>query len=449
MSTHDIRTYGAAGDGATNDAAAIQAAIDACAAAGGGTVLVPAGATFLSGSIVLRSHVELHVERGATLQGSGDWADYTERLVVGALSSGTVRDDSQAAGMFITARDATDVAITGAGVIDGAGRHFITEDLGYIYKCPTQRPFTIFLIGCEHVTLRAVTIRDGALWTVRLSGCRDVLVHGLRIDGDLKMPNCDGIDVDRCRDVRISDCHITCGDDAIVLKATEEFAEYGDCENVTVTNCVVMTTSSGLHLGVDATGSIRNVVFDNCIVRSSHRGLSVSQRLEGDFENILYSNIIIETRLFDTRWWGRGEPIYVAAFPWHDNAVGRIRNVRFLNILARSENGAYIAGYKPELVEGIVLDNVRIELDRWSHWPGGEYDRRPFDAGEGIYAHPTSGIHIDTARDVTVRDCEIAWGQNRPGAFRHALEAINAEGLTIDNLRGESADPAYEAVMVR
>src|SRR4029077_3049357 len=124
MPIFDIRSFGAVGDGVANDARAIQAAIDACNAAGGGTVLVPAGATFLTGSIELRSHVELHVERGATLAGSPDPADYTARLEVGALSAGVVDDENDSALMLITARDATNIAITGAGTINGAGRHF-------------------------------------------------------------------------------------------------------------------------------------------------------------------------------------------------------------------------------------------------------------------------------------------------------------------------------------
>ena len=119
MAIYDIRQHGAVGDGVANDAAAIQTAIDACSDAGGGTVLVPAGSTFRTGSIELRSHVELHVERGAVLAGSADPADYTARLDVGALSGGVVDDQNDAALMLITARAAADIAITGAGTIDG------------------------------------------------------------------------------------------------------------------------------------------------------------------------------------------------------------------------------------------------------------------------------------------------------------------------------------------
>jgi len=448
MTTIDIRSHGAVGDGITNDAVAIQATIDACHEAGGGTVLVPAGATFRTGSIELRSHVELHVERGAVLAGSSDPADYTARLAVGALSAGVLDAENDSALMLITARDATDIAITGAGTIDGAGRSFISEDLGHIYRCPNQRPFTVFLIGCRRVTMRDIRLQDAALWCVRLSGCQDVLIHGIRIDTDLKYPNADGIDLDRCRRVRVSDCEISSGDDAISLKTTQEFAGYGPTEDVVITNCTLQSTSSAVVVGVDAVEDIRNVVVSNCVIRSSHRGLAVNLGQEGSFSNILFTDCIVESRLFDRGWWGHGEPIYVSVGAWHD-VVGRLRNLRFRNILARCENGAYIAADAPGLIEGVVLDGVRIELDRWSSWPGGEYDRRPTSNGPEIYAHPTAGIHIDTASDVTLRNCEVVWAA-RPDDFGYAVEAIDVDGLAIEGLRGQSAHPErMEAIHVR
>jgi len=447
MPIFDIRDHGATGDGTTNDAAAIQSAIDAAHAGGGGTVLVPAGATFLTGSIELRSNVELHVERGAVLAGSGDPAAYTARLAVGALSAGVVNTENDTALALITANGATNIAITGAGRIDGAGRAFIAEDLGTIYRCPNQRPFTVFLIGCTRVTIRDVLFTDAALWCVRLSGCEDVVIHAITIDSDLKYPNADGIDLDRCRRVRISDCEISCGDDAISLKTCEEFPDLGPTEDITITNCTLQSTSSAVVVGVDAIADIRNVVVSNCVIRSSHRGLAVNLGQEGNFENILFSHCIVETRHFDRGWWGHGEPIYVNVGAWHD-AVGRLRNVRFRNILCRSENGAYIGSDAPGLISGVVLDGVRIELDRWSRWPAGEYDRRPTSNGPEVYAHPTSGIHIDTATDVTLRNCEVVWAGADP-AFAHAVEAVDVEDLVIENLRGTAARPDLEPVLIR
>jgi len=441
MTTLNILDFGAVGDGTTNDAPAVQAAIDKCTSAGGGQVIVPSGRVFKIGSIMLKDNVDLHLERGATLDGSEVRADYTERYQVSALAGGEVQNSNDDTLILIGAKDAKNIAITGAGTIRGGGRHFITSDTGYIYRCPNSRPFTVFFIHCEDVLLRDTTFTDAGLWCIRLSGVDRAVITGIRVDTDLKFPNADGIDLDRCRQVRISDCEISSGDDAISLKTCDEFPDYGPTEDIVITNCTLQSTSSAIVVGVDAVADIRNVVVSNCVIRSSHRGLSVNLGQEGNFENILFTDCVVETRHFANDWWGHAEPIYVSAFPWHDK-VGHIKNVRFRNILARSENGVFISGLTPDLIEGVVLDGVRVELDRWSSWPGGEYDRSPF-SGEQIYQHPTSGFHIDKATDVTLRNCEVVWAA-RPDNFTHAVEAIDVDGLVIEGLRGESAHPERE-----
>ncbi len=450
MAIFNILDYGALGDGKSNDAAAIQGAIDACTQAGGGTVLVPGGKTYFTGAFALKSNVELHVERGAVLQGSDRYADYTYRFNVGALSGGSVATHQPGMGMLVTAQGAEDIAITGGGVIDGAGRYFIEDPGQFIYKMPQQRPFTIFLIGCKKVTFRDITLRDGALWTLRLSGCQDVLIHGIHIDNDLRLPNNDGIDLDRCQNVRISDCHIVSGDDCICLKACQETEGYGPCENITVTGCTLVSTSSALILGAECREPIRNVVFDACVIRSSHRGLAVHLSEESNIENVLFSNIIVETRLFHDRWWGRGEPIYITAIPWTEkHKIGHVRHVRFVNILCRSENGAFIQGWEPGLIEDILLENVRIELDKWSRWEGGQQDIRP-SPGEGILLHPTTGFYFKNARDITVRNCQVAWArEDLPVYYGHALESHQVENLVLENFKGTAAHPEQEeAIMI-
>ncbi|GAB3839159.1 glycosyl hydrolase family 28 protein [Kribbella italica] len=443
----DIRDHGAVGDGVSNDAKAIQAAIDECTTRGGGTVVVPAGAVYLAGSIVLRSNVELHVERGATLQCSGDWTDITERSTVSALSGGVITPETVESGQFITAHGAENVAITGAGTIDGGGRHYVLENLGPIYRMPNARPFTVFLIGCTDVTITDTLFRDAALWTVRLTGCESVLIRGIRIRNDMLLPNADGIDLDHCRRVRVSDCDIRCPDDAISLKTCEEFPDAGPCEDITVTNCVLESRSSALVIGVDVVQPIRNVVVSNCVIRDSHRGLSVNLGQKTQFENILFTGIVVETRIDDDAWWGRGEPIYVSAMPWHDE-VGTVRNVRFVNILARSENGAYVEGFERGLIEGILLDNVRIELEHRGELAGGRYDRRPYSGAGEIVDHPTAGFYVKNADDVTLRNCEVVWaGESQPW-HGPAVETVNA-GVVVEGFRGDSARPGEIPAMVR
>lgn len=446
----NILDYGARGDGQSNDGAAIQRAIDACHSAGGGRVVFPAGKVYRSGSLIVKSNIEFHLEPGAVLQASPDIAETGIRFTAGALSGGKVGDDQPGETLFITAEHAENITFSGTGVIDGGGRYFIAHDAGTIYRMKPGRPFTFCLLGCKKVTFRDVTIRDGALWTVRLSGCDDVLIHGIRIENDLKLPNSDGIDLDRCRNVRISDCHIVSGDDCIALKACAETAAYGDaCENVIVSGCTLMSTSIALCVGCECRSVMRDIIFDNCIIRSSHRGVAVRLSEAGNIENVLFSNLIVETRCFQHDWWGSGEPICVSAVPWDaERGIGRVSNVRFLNVLCRSENGVYVEGWTPDRVQGVLFDNVRVELNKTSNWGGGRYDRRPCpsdwatDPEAGFLTHPTAGFFLNQAEDVTLRNCEVVWGDNRPPYYRYALESRSVTGLKIENLRGESAFPA-------
>ena len=159
MAIYNIINFGARGDGKTNDAAAIQRAVDASSSADGGIVIIPAGRTYLSGSFSLKSNVELYLERGATLLASGNAADYAADLQIDRLSNGQVVEDELPRRAFIVAYRAENVAITGGGIIDGQGRAFVGQDLGYIYVMAgerqyLERPFTQFLNGCTNLTDR-------------------------------------------------------------------------------------------------------------------------------------------------------------------------------------------------------------------------------------------------------------------------------------------------------
>jgi len=269
---------------------------------------------------------------------------------------------------------------------------------------------------------------------------------------DLKVLNCDGIDPDHCRNVRISDCFIQAGDDGICIKARQEFPELGPCENITVTGCTIISTSCALMVGIEASAVMRNIVFDSCVVYSSNRGLGIHLSHGCDVENVIFSNMIVETRYFFEDWWGAAEPIYVVALPEYPGGpIGTIRGVTFSNIRARSENGIFVAGSPDRCtVEDIVFDNVRLHLDKWSKWDGGRHDRRPLDKGWncGLTSGRTSAVYLDNARDVTLRNVRVTWGQELPMTYAHCLEAHNAEGLRIENLIGDAAHPGLDPAQV-
>ena len=454
---YNILDFGAAGDGVTDDTKPIQLAIDSCAVAGGGTVLVPAGQTFLTGTVQLASHVHLHLEGGTRLLSAEDPA---------AFPNGDLR-------CMIEARDCEQIAVTGFGTIDGRALSFMAEDLGYIYrpKDPKWRPRLIGLIGCRHVTFRDITLTNAANWCLHMTGCEDVVVHGIRILNDLKVPNCDGIDPDHCRNVRISDCHIEAGDDCIVIKNTADFAHYGPSENIVVSNCTLVSTSAAIKIGTESVSDFRDMVFRGCVIRGSSRGLAIQLRDQGNVENIVFSDMIIETRLFEEHWWGKAEPIYVTAIPrfgenpppaelpsWNPKgALGRVHNVRFCNILCRGENGVFIAGSECSPITDLVLDGVRVEVGKTSKWPGGKHDRRPCDAlgaafrdptqDPGLTDYATSGVFLEHASGVILRDVEVAWGANAPDYFGHALEVHHVTCLDRSGFRGQAAHPNIPAVL--
>lgn len=444
-----ITSFGATADGRTRATAAIQQAIDMAGAAGGGRVVVPAG-TYLCGSIQLRSDVELHLDAGARLLASGDYDDYAPAHRSDEISFGRVVEDELPRRAFITAFEAHRCAITGPGTIDGNGRAFVESDTGTIYvmrgpRAYLERPFTVFLIGCEGVRLDGFRLLDSAFWAIRLSGCHGALVHGLTLHTDLKTPNADGIDIDCCRDVRISACDISSGDDCISLKTCLATRHYGPVENVVISNCTFVSTSGAITLGTESMEPIRDVVVTGCTVRRSHRGFAVRPRQPAVIENVIFSDCVVETRLFDAKWWGHGEPLHVTAGAW-TKAVGpgSVRNIVFRNILCRSEAGVVVWGEKPGLIEGVRFEDVRVELGKTSRWPH-RVDLRP-NEGNRMEVWPVSAFDVRHAADVQIRNCSVAWSETAGDGYAHAVHSVDAPGLSVEGLRGAAFRPEIEAV---
>lgn len=431
MSIYDVCDFGAVCDGQTNDAAAIQKTIDHCNKMGGGTVLFPSGKICLAGTFELRSNVELHIERGAILRSATNEEDFPHHV----FPFGKEAEKR----VWIRAQDADNIALTGAGTIDGQCLAFATRELPYIYETLDWRPAMTCFKNCNNIRIRNLTLKDSANWCLHFVGCEDIVVHGVTIRNNLKFPNSDGIDPDHCRNVRISDCYIETGDDCIVLKNSEAFQEYGPTENITVTGCTLVSTSAAIKIGTDTVDDFRNIVFNSCTISRSHRGISIQLRDQGTVENVLFSNMTIETRHFDSIWWGAAEPIYITAFHRKkESRLGKIRNVRFHNILCRSENGIYICGSSDSRIENVVLDNIELHIDRWTKWEGGFYDCRPCEI-EKFDRRRIAGIMSRHATGITIRNCDLRWGQNITHYFGHAIESCDTEELNIKEFNGQAA----------
>lgn len=450
MATFNVLDYGAVGDGLTNDAAAIQKAIDACGAAGGGRVLLPSGKTYSSGPLLLKSHVEFHVETGACLKASGLKEVYPpspyRTTHTGSMCNGL--DGPPHA--LIGAIGEQDITISGGGCIDGNDTAFMDVITQYhISGVIFPRPTLIFFGKCQKVTVERITLQNCSTWVLHPAGCSDVLITGIRIECKLNMANCDGIDLDHCQNVRIANCYIACGDDCIVLKTTRPLADLGPCENIVITGCTLISTSSAFKIGSESVGDFRNILMDSCIISKSNRALGIQLRDQGNVENVRFTNIIIETRRFYDRYWGKAEPIYVTALD-RDEATkaGTIKNIYFGNITCKGENGVYISGQAGNPVQEVVLENVRVEVDKQSKWEGGIYDRRPC-IGEGLERRDTAGIYCAHAQDVTVRNVKVVWGPNAPEYYGAALEAEKVTGFHLGNFKGKAAHPGKRDILIK
>jgi polygalacturonase len=444
-----ITDYGQLGDDVLANTAVVQSAIDGCAAAGGGQIVVPSGTETTIATIELRSHTELHLERGAVLRASPNHKDF--RVLVPFPVNLEPTKPLPPLGAMVFADDAEDIAITGPGTLDGNSPAYVRERGTEIHICPHQRPFTVHLKNCRRVLMRDVLIRDGAFWTVRLLGCDDVHVDGIHIANDMLMPNCDGIDVDRSRNVRINNCDIRAGDDCISLKTSPDgWGVDSPCENVIITGCNLTSRSGGVMIGCDVTSAVRDVVVDSCVIKDTHRGLGVRLSLEGSMEHILFSNIIVDTRMYDDRWWGRSEPIDISSVKWNaQRSVGIVRDIHFSNILCRGENGVVVYAEEPGKLEGIEFDRVQVHIDKTTKYPAGHQDFRPKPT-DPLPELATSGFMLRNAADVTFRNCSVTWGEHRDPAYHSALDAENCPNLAADGLAGDSADPArYPAKDIR
>ena len=396
QTVYDVIAAGAVGDGKTDDAKAIQQAIDRCSAEGGGRVLFPRNHTFLAGPIELKSNVELHLEATATLKANPDESIYQ-------LSAfGENRGEGM---LWLYANDAENLSITGKGTIHGNGIAFMGKEQDDSYELKPladqtfdPRPHVLTLTAVKNLTIRDVTIKEGAYWTVHLIGCDGAVIDGIQLLNNLKIRNGDGIDIDHSKNVRIANCHITSGDDCICLKNRRECEKYGSCHDITVTNCVMSSRSCAIKIGSENMDSIYNVVFDNCIITASNRGLGIQNRDEGTVTDIIFSNIQLDCRLWSDVWWGKAEPIYVTSYPrangnhkdanWRfpkgqiEGKCGEVKRIRFYNISAISANGCFVGCDEVGKVDGISFDNVHIKL------AGAKTDQYVFDKrpckGEGF-----------------------------------------------------------------
>ncbi len=361
----DIKDFGAKADGKTLDTQALQSAIDACHAAGGGRVYCGPG-KYLTGSIELKDFVELFVSAGCVIIGSPN-PDHYQRLV-----SEGFRDEyanEKTADYLIGARHARHIAITGPGEINASGPAFYDASAGlnssgkFASGKPVRRPRLLMFHKCTDVRIEDASFVDSPCWTFWLMMCERVGIHRIRIRGDRRMLNNDGIDIDACRNVIVSDCFIQSEDDSIVVRAIQRVHDSpAICENITVTNCVLESTCQCIRISCPRDYITRNCVFSNLVLDCRGNGINFDfphrymKSHDGngtaDVSDMVFSNMVIHCR---------NHPIRIAVEP--GIKLARVAGISFSDMRLRSHRPCLIQGNSNTLIEDVTFNNVRMETE--------------------------------------------------------------------------------------
>lgn len=464
----DVFESGAKGDGKTMDTKAIQTAIDRCHAAGGGKVYLHNG-QFLSGTIYLKSHVTLYVEAGAVLLGSANVNDYPSTASKYPAYGGELVTEK----MFIYAEDARNISIAGRGTIDGRG-----DDFNGPYRSPSfsGRPRILHFRNCEDVQIREVTLRNSGSWVQFYQSCKNLVIDGITVDSrenkdiekfrhaDAKGRNTDGLDLVDCQLVRVSNCLINSGDDAICLKS---LSPNEGCRDITITNCIVSSNASGIKIGTETSGFFEDITVQNCTVFDTRVDAISLMTVDGArIERINIANISVRNI--------KGTAIFIRLGarnrPYRKNA--KINTGILKDVLIENVQGTRIGGYGCSItgipgfpVENIVLKQIRLRFDGSNKPLLGDDDHRTpvaieppavnpvvpekveaYPRGEMFGRLPAYGFYIRHGRNISLENLSLDYAdeENRP-----AIVADDVDALEIIGLKAKASPNAPELIQLK
>lgn len=391
----DMRKAGAKPDGVKLNTTLINKTIDKLHANGGGTLFFPAG-KYLTGAIIMKSNITLELEAGATLVFSDNFDHYlpfVEMRYEGVMM--------KSFSPLIYAVDAENITIKGEGTLEGQGKKWWEEffriyvdlekngmsdlnkyqpmwdnanDVKSLYAETNEdyvstlqrrffRPPFIQVLRCNNVRIEGVKITNSPFWTVNPQFSENIKITGVTINNP-KSPNTDGINPESCRNVHISDCHITVGDDCITIKSGRDLQGRKmnvPCENLTITNCTMLSGHGGVVIGSEMSGSVRNVVISNCVFDGTDRGIRLksTRGRGGVVENIRVSNIVMrnikrEAIILDLKYSKMPEEPVSERTPV-------FRNIHISNLTGVDVNiPVYIRGLEESPITDITLTNMNI-----------------------------------------------------------------------------------------
>jgi hypothetical protein len=360
MKDQNINKYGAVADGITNNAAAIQQAIDKVSASGGGRVIIPPG-NYMTGAIFLKSGVDLHLQLGATLLGP-------------TTTEGYLKAKSRPS--IVSARDQHDIAISGQGIIDGQAQELmldifkklrsgeLKEDSIWLVKRPgVARANNINIVGCKNVKVTGITLKNSSDWVQDYRQCDNVVIDRIKVQSTAYWNN-DGLDITDSKNVRITNCYINSSDDAICLKS--EDARFL-CENIYIDSCTVRSSANGFKLGTASFGGFKNIVVRNLTVYDTYRSAIALESVDGGIlENIDIRGVTARNT---------GNAIFIRR--GHRNVNGKVGSLKGVHI---ADVKADIPLFKPD--QGYPIEGPPDHLN-----PGfDKMPRRP--SSYHIYGHP-------------------------------------------------------------
>jgi len=448
QSVFNVRDFGAKGDGKALDSPAINKAIETCAKKGGGTVMLPAG-QYLSGSIRMKSNIELRLETGATIIATSDHSAYDPSEFFG-------RPEYQDGGhtyfhnSLIWADGEQNVSITGRGVIDGSGlTKQDTETAGQVHGGSIgMGDKAIALKLCRNILIRDVTITRGGHFAIIITGCELGTIDNVLID-----TNRDGIDIYCCKMITVSNTKVnTPSDDGIVLKSSYALKRPVPCEHILINNCTVTGFKCGtlldgtcvpekvnwvcgrIKLGTESNGGYRNIAITNCSFLWSS-GLALEEVDQGMMENIVVSNLTMDHV--------HHYPIYITTGcrnrgPKENTAVSSARDIQIMNVIANDcdlLSGIQITGMPGHPIQNVSLSNIHLRYrggmkrEVAKDYPelGTKYPEIAKFLGTcpayGLFARHVDGLQL---RDITM---ELMAPDSRPAILYDDVQNLKVENV--------------------
>ncbi len=437
--TYNIKHLGADTKGEKLCTDVINETIQQAFSEGGGTIYFPAG-TYLTGPITLKSNITIYLESGATLKFTSEFKEY--------LPFKKVRYEGVFMNSFaplINASLAENITIKGEGTLEGNGFEWWKEikrisdevkekgqiespnDLQQLWSEANKdlkvepyyertlknqffRPPFIQFLECKKVKIEGIRIQNSPFWTINPVGCDDVLIQGVSIfnpSDNPHGPNTDGINPSSCSNVRISDCFISVGDDCITIKSGRDFhgRDYGKpCENITITNCVMLAGHGGVVIGSEMSGGVKNVVISNCVFDGTDSGIRMkaSRGRGGIVENIRVSNIVMRNivrnafsfNLFYDKT-SKPEPV--------SERTPIFRNIHIENVTGEDVNSiGFIRGIEEMPVNDLSFSNITIT------------------AKEGFKAHTATNLEFSNINAATEQG--------------NILDFVNCQGVVLNSI---------------